>query len=554
MRIRSTLKGLSMPMMASAFIMFTGLGLTSCGGGGGAAAAAPTTVAGQAAKGPYQVAGSTVQVFQLVNGVRGATAVANGTILDATGRYSVDIPAGTAGPFEIVVTGSYLDEVTGALSAAPQPTSLVVTDAATAAAGNVNMNPITTIQTELVKAKLIAEAAAIAAAPAGTTVATVPLADTIASSGTQALQALGVNTVDAAGKIIDPAALSILAPADPVIGAQLLSASALVADMVNQGAIADVSVFAQNVATDLQAGRSPGAAGSTTAGAGVTSAIMATSTTNIQAPGLNLATNLNTALGSAGSAVTTTITATQATTATTAQSNPAIVNGYVLGGGFDANWAAIPANSFSIGAVRFNVAQDGTATQAVAAATTTAANMKMEFVLSHCTGVFGGAANSCSSNKLGQAGSSQGMINVVLSASDGRRLSGTIGPVTVTTTQVFDGLAGYNTMNAMTLNQGATFTFIGNTAAGVQITGAPQVAASLITMPTRVGRRNNQTFNLDTNALFALANIPVKAGTYAFEFSMPGLKLGFANLIPGWNKANTINNLYPSIKGTFVVQ
>lgn len=85
--------------------------LAACGGGGSSAPAAGTTVvAGVVSKGPF-TKGSTVNVYAVANGIKGAL-IAQTQTTDDKGSYSANL-GGYTGPIIIEASGSYLDEATG---------------------------------------------------------------------------------------------------------------------------------------------------------------------------------------------------------------------------------------------------------------------------------------------------------------------------------------------------------------------------------------------------------------------------------------------------------
>ncbi len=485
------------------------LGLSACGSSGGGIAS--NTVTGAAAKGPYQI-GSTVEVFTLVNGARQIPAVATGSITDVLGNYTVTIPGGTPGPFEIVVAGRYLDETTGALSASSQPTSLIFTDAAAVGAGGaVNMNPISTIQTELVKAALV---------KASTNGTTVNVAQTISSSGDLALQALGINTVDANGNKVDPRSLDILNPADPAIGAQALAASALIAELVNNAG-ASVGTLATAMAKDIAAGKAPGAVGSDTAiTAGVTSANFTTASTAVKA--IDIAAQLNNAIAVADpTAAPSTITSVQANAATAAQPNPAVLRGLGMSN-----------NSFTVGTAAYTVANTGVASTA---GSTSVNNVVLGFTLvdlGNAAGT-GGFATTYSTSFNFKIKST--------TLNDNRIIQGSISPVTVVT----DGAGAV----AITVPVNAVLHFSGIDSAGLTVASAP---AGVTNLGANIIQTNANVVSIDANTLLntiqskvgnAQLNILQRAGVFSFDFSL-GLNIGSLNL------ANSgLLNLY-SVTGT----
>ncbi|RMH60479.1 MAG: hypothetical protein D6678_05800, partial [Zetaproteobacteria bacterium] len=221
-------RGKSMRRIAFVSAMLAAvLTLANCGGGGGGGAAG-STVSGTGLKGPYQT-GATVTVYQLnTNGTRAAVA-GQGQVTDNAGRYTATITPGYNGPFEIVISGPYVDELSGQVVTTPQPTSVVVPDVATAQAGQANVNPIATIQTELAKQAMAKGAQPTAA---------------IQTAGDLALQSFGIPTTDANGNPVSPASVDIFNPnTDPNIAAQVLVASATASALVNQGV--NLTTFAQ---------------------------------------------------------------------------------------------------------------------------------------------------------------------------------------------------------------------------------------------------------------------------------------------------------------------
>lgn len=86
--------------------------LAACGGGGGASApqGASTVLSGIASKGPF-LKDSTVNVYAVANGAKGALIVQTKTS-DNNGSYSANLGSYT-GPVIVEVSGSYQDEATG---------------------------------------------------------------------------------------------------------------------------------------------------------------------------------------------------------------------------------------------------------------------------------------------------------------------------------------------------------------------------------------------------------------------------------------------------------
>ncbi len=462
--------------------------LSACGGGGGGGGAASTTVSGSALKGPYQ-AGATVTVYQVTTtGARGAQ-VATGTVTDNAGHYSVSIPTGTTGPFEFVVSGSYLDEITGSVVTTPQPTSMIVPDAATAAAGQANLNPVATIQAELAK-QMMATGASPAAA--------------IQSAGKLALQTFGIPTTDAGGNPVDPTSVDIFNPAtDPKVAAALISASATVSALINNGAVNNVSTFATAVAKDLKNGVAPGSAGSQSATVGATSAQLSSATTTVKNNASTILTNITTASGA-----TTPVTTTTMQTAANNQPNPATLRGM-----------AIALNQFTIGTAPNNVATYtiGTNGAATNAAGTTVAknNVVVSFTFKDYTNATGNGAS---------AGTDLTTFNFdIKSANDPRHIHGTLSPVQV----VRDGTGKVS----ITVPANAVLTYTGTDSAGVTVTGtATNVAANVI-------QATNSVVTIDANALLTTIqnkvnkqqlNILQTAGTFNFDFSV-GLNVGLEN-------------------------
>lgn len=87
--------------------------LTACGGGGGGGNATPvakTVVSGIATKGPF-AKDSTVSVFSVLNGTKGAL-ITQAKVTDDNGSYSADLGS-YSGAIIVEVSGSYRDEATG---------------------------------------------------------------------------------------------------------------------------------------------------------------------------------------------------------------------------------------------------------------------------------------------------------------------------------------------------------------------------------------------------------------------------------------------------------
>lgn len=210
--------------------------LVSCGGE--SVSQNPAPLAGLASKGLYQP-GSTVEVFDLETGV----SVASGEVSDSLGHYSVTIPESVKGPFEVVVTGYYIDELTGIPSNSAQSTSLIVTEA-DRIRSLAHINPITTVQTELVKLRL--------ANQPGLT--SEQLEQEIKSDGLLVMQAFRISTRDQHGDDVEPSDLNLVNPIDSRHGADLLIASAVVTELINNGSVTSLKEFAKNVAQDINNG------------------------------------------------------------------------------------------------------------------------------------------------------------------------------------------------------------------------------------------------------------------------------------------------------------
>ncbi|MDQ7004111.1 MAG: hypothetical protein Q9N67_03995 [Ghiorsea sp.] len=469
-------------------------GLSGCGGGSNPVVPTVTTntVAGSAVKGPYQV-GAVVKVYELTNGVRGATPVVEGTITDALGTYSVDIPSTATGPFEIVVLGSYIDETTGALSTTDQETSLVIADAANVPA-KLSVNPIASIQAAIVKEALVANNGADVAA-------------TIQSSGTLALEAMGIPTVDVNGNAVDPVQLDLFdTTADPAVVAAFLTASAIVADVVNNGN-GTVADFATNAATDVAAGNALGTAGGTTAA-------ITTAATNVAA--IDLVANVAAAVTAADPTVTATVATTAAavTTATTTAATLTTLKGFVLSG-----------NSFSVGGVAASVDAYG-----VAAAITGVAKNAVSVAMTVKDLGTGTAPNASSA--------STSFDFYVKDTATTRMIKGTINPVKL----VADGTG----IVTFTVPAAATLAWSGVTAAGTSIAAATatNLAANTIFNTDAAG-----VTTIDVNALLTLLQNKVNnadlnvlniAGTFDYALGF-GVNLGWAN-----TTNDGIMNLFPT--------
>lgn len=473
-------------MLILACAMLVGV-LSGCSNNSGTPVAS-NTVAGSAVKGPYQE-GATVKVYELTAGVRGATPVAEATVTDAAGSYSVDIPTSAVGPFEIVVLGNYIDETTGQVTTTSQETSLVIADAANVPA-KVNVNAIAGIQAALVKKELAANPSADVAA-------------TIQSSGTLALETMGIPTQDASGNPVDPSQLDLFdTNADPAVTAAFLSASTLVAQIVNNGG-GTVADFASNAAIDIAAGNSLGTTGN------ATTAIInqaATDVAIIDWAGVVANTYNGSVLG---------VTAGAVSTAASTQQSITVLKGFVLNG-----------NALTIGGVNTTVAATGVAsavTGVPANAVTIAMTVKD---LGNAAGN-GPAARTTSSD----------LDFYVKDVNSARMIKGTISPVTL----VADG-AGVVTF---TVPVAATLTWSGVTAAGTALNGtASNVALNTIFATDTAGlttinlnglltQLQNKIGNADLNVLNT-----VGVFDYAVGF---GVNIGWANATN-----NGVTNLFPT--------
>lgn len=475
-----------------------GLGaiVSACGGGGGGGGVASTTVNGTSMKGPY--VNATVNIYQLTaTGARGQLVAT--TTTDGAGNYSANIPVTATGPFEIVVSGPYVDEITGQVVATPQPTSVVVTDAASAAAGQANVNPVATIQAELAKQKMAQGA---------------PPAVAVQTAGDLALQTFGIPTVDAKGNHVSPAAIDIFNPTDPAIAASVLQVSAAVSSLITQGAVTDVSAFAQAAATDIANGQPLGAPGTATAKAGVTAATVTAASQNVQANLANIASNIANATGTAPG-----VTATDLQNATVA--NPTVLRGMAMAG-----------NTFTVGAVIYTVGKNGAATLAPGSPTSTPKNnVVLGFTFKDYTNANGNAAS---------AGTDLTTLNFdIKSTGDKRHIQGTLSPVQV----VRDGLGNVS----ITVPAGATLKYTGTDSTGATVSGvATNIAANVI-------QANGNVVSIDANALLTTIQNKVKqvnpgnvqlqvlqtAGTFTFDFSV-GVNVGHENVA-----GNGIDQLFP---------
>ncbi|MDQ7058211.1 MAG: hypothetical protein Q9N62_07130 [Ghiorsea sp.] len=468
-------------------------GLSGCGGGSNPVVAT-NTVAGSAVKGPYQV-GAVVKVYELTNGVRGVTPVVEGTITDALGTYSVDIPSTATGPFEIVVLGSYIDETTGKLSTTDQETSLVIADAANVPA-KLSVNPIASIQAAIVKEALVANNGADVAA-------------TIQSSGTLALEAMGIPTVDGSGNAVDPAQLDLFdANADKDVVAAFLTASAVIAEVVKtNGTVAD---FATNAATDVAAGNALGTAGGTTA-------VITTATTTVG--NIDLIANIASGVTAQDAAITATVatTATAVTAATTTAATLTTLKGFVLSG-----------NNFSVGGVPASVDAAGVAT-AITGVAKNAVSVAMT-VKDLGTGTGPKAVNASTSFDF-----------YVKDANGTRMIKGTINPVKL----VADGTG----VVTFTVPVAATLTWSGVTAAGTSIAATTATNLAANTADTIFKTDAAGVTTIDVNALLTLLQNKVNnadlnvlniAGKFDYALGF-GVNLGWANATN-----NGIMNLFPT--------
>jgi len=456
---------------------------------------ASSTVAGTAAKGPYQT-GSTVEAYALVNGVRGATPVATGTVTDAEGSYSLEIPDTATGPFEIVVKGTYIDETTGAISTSNEETSLIIADATNVPA-SLSVNPIASIQSAIVKQKLAAGG-------------DVNVANEIKAAGKLALQSLGIPTADAAGNDIDPSQINILDSAlDPAIAAAAIRASATVAQLAKTGTTA--AAFATAMANDVVAGNAPGTSlsGGTTT---LTNANNAVSTINVVA-------NLNAGLAAGGSTtaqITSTTDAAVQTNATTSGAAVTTLKGF-----------ALDSNSFVIDTQVATVAADGTVT---VAATINKTNVVLLLPIIELPA---GADRTFNSTVAFEFDTPD--------LADTRRISGTINPVKITVT------AGRVT--AVVVPANATLAWKGTTAAGTNVAGnsTNAVLNSVISVNgSNVMVNANSLLNTITAKINnADLNVLNTAGTFSyaigFDFNVgtaAALNAGIAKLFPVSTNAN----------------
>ncbi|MBF0281059.1 MAG: hypothetical protein HQM07_00595 [Zetaproteobacteria bacterium] len=526
--ISNGVKKIAIPMVVAAGMVGMSFITTGCGGGGTTSApvAASTTVNGVVSKGPY-LFGTPVNVYQVVNGVRATTAIATGTVTDDIGSYSVVMPSSAVGPFEIVVSGQYVDEMTGGVSTTSQPTSMIVADVASAAAGQANLNPVTSIQTELTKQALLGGATDVAAA--------------ISNAGNQALTALGVSTTDSSGKAVDPAKLNMMSAADSKIAAELITASATVAKILNTANAANpatptvtLATFAKNAATDIKAGAPLG----TTATGSVNTAAIATAQAAVTTLGSsailsNLTTGVTNQASTNGNAAPTSVTTALSsnvgpalTTAVTTQVSPAVVRGFGL------------EPTFTVGTVAGSVASYTLTKTPVGLKSATPVSTKdivLKFGFTDLNNATGMAA-------LGTVNTYNVPFNFQIKSTTGtQKVQGTID-------QVLMEVDATGLVTAISIPTGAKLDYTAVTAApAVTITGAVTNSAANSNIVTVANTPPVNNLTVDANALLSTINNKINnasvnlttvliAGTYAFDFSM-GLPMGL-------NNGGTMANLF----------
>ncbi len=535
--ISNGVKKIAIPMVVAAGMVGMSFITTGCGGGGTTSApvAASTTVNGVVSKGPY-LFGTPVNVYQVVNGVRATTAIATGTVTDDIGSYSVVMPSSAVGPFEIVVSGQYVDEMTGGVSTTSQPTSMIVADVASAAAGQANLNPVTSIQTELTKQALLGGATDVAAA--------------ISNAGNQALTALGVSTTDSSGKAVDPAKLNMMSAADSKIAAELITASATVAKILNTANAANpatptvtLATFAKNAATDIKAGAPLG----TTATGSVNTAAIATAQAAVTTLGSsailsNLTTGVTNQASTNGNAAPTSVTTALSsnvgpalTTAVTTQVSPAVVRGFGLEPTFTVGTVAGSVASYTLTNTPVNL----TSTPPVSVSTK---DIVLKFGFTALNDSTGTAALGTA--VLGGVNTYNVPFNFQIKSISGtQKVQGTID-------QVLMEVDAAGVVKAISIPTGAKLDYTAVTAApAVTITGAVTNSAANSNIVTFANTPPSKVNNLtvDANALLSTINNKINnasvnlttvliAGTYAFDFSM-GLPMGL-------NNGGTMANLF----------
>ncbi len=267
-------------------ICLTGLGMVACGSSGTVATTplpqTGSSVNGLAAKGPM-AAGGMIEVFQLTNGVRGVSPIATAVVTDNLGSYSITLPQGTTGPVEMVVTGSYYNEVTGTND--PSQSLSVVLATVTGNALQANANIITSVAAEIFK---LLEASN-----------NLTSVENLASANDLAMQMFGMNlNVNGA---TDPSAVDVIntgASGAACSNAQALGISAAIADAIANGTLNSptLAAFAANAAQDAINGLPLGTTGGDVA---ALNASLANVNANMPAIAANMTSLINSAGGTA---------------------------------------------------------------------------------------------------------------------------------------------------------------------------------------------------------------------------------------------------------------
>ena len=135
--------------------LVSALVLAGCGGGGDAAlsvaapAIQPTVVSGAVVKGP--VAGAQVCAYAVAGNSRGA-ALGLCVTTDATGAYTLSVPAATGNLWLEALGGTYIDEATAVSSTLPAGSPLISLTSANGAAVTAMLTPLTTLSLNTARA------------------------------------------------------------------------------------------------------------------------------------------------------------------------------------------------------------------------------------------------------------------------------------------------------------------------------------------------------------------------------------------------------------------
>jgi len=462
--------------------------LASCGGGGGGGAVAvgSNTVGGAAAKGPFQK-GSTVTAFKLnADGTRIGTAATKASVkvTDNLGTYSIK-GLSWSGLTEVEITGFYLDENTGAVSAKMATMSTIINlPVVGAVVSNTTANPnvASTVAASVARKTLLSKPANVDAV--------------LQSASLTTAAALGLPTKDAKGAPIDLSKLDVTKTADPRFGtasSQLLALSASLLDATSGGASGgSVTALAGSLAKDVLAGKALG----TTSGS---TAIIKASQATVIATAATIAANISAAVDTVKPGTSDPALATKLPVAAKIVKKKSTTTLRGL---------ACVGNTFTVGPVVYTISPSGAAAAGGGTIFANAVTFKLNVAdYSNLAGTGPKAASYAATLNFRLASTVAG---------DQRVISGSLSPVNIST----NGLGGVSA----TVPLSAVLTYSGKTRAGLAVNGtATKIKA--ITSAANV-------ISINANKLATRLGIGLTAGTYTFAFGIAGLNLGLEKAIP----------------------